>query len=97
MVLNQFKEGVGLSPREVEEGLGHSLVAILEKEDTSVLESVNVGHPDVLVGKSRFAKNLMAFGRELAGPDLLVIPQKGLFGRLFKASKTANRSGKETE
>ena len=97
LVLNQFKEGVGLSPREVEEGLGHSLVAILEKEDTSVLESVNVGHPDVLVGKSRFAKNLMAFGRELAGPDLLVIPQKGLFGRLFKASKTANRSGKETE
>ena len=36
LVLNQYKEGVGLSPREVEEGLGHSLAAILEREDTSV-------------------------------------------------------------
>jgi pilus assembly protein CpaE len=95
LVLNQYKEGVGLSPREVEEGLGHSVAATLEREETSVLHSVNVGHPDVLIGKSRFSKNLMDFGAEIAGPDRVVGTRKGLFGRLFKGPKTTDSSAEE--
>jgi pilus assembly protein CpaE len=95
LILNQYKEGVGLSVRDVEEGLGHQVAAVLEKNDPGILNSVNVGRPEVLAGKSTFAMNILDLGGEIAGPDRISVPRKSLLGRLFNASKTQHRDGKE--
>ena len=97
LVLNQYKEGVGLTVRDVEEGLGHPISAVLEKNDPGILNSVNIGRPEVLTGKSPFAVNIMDLGGEIAGPDRIISPRKSLLGRLFNASKTQNRDGKESK
>jgi pilus assembly protein CpaE len=81
VVLNKYKEGVGLSTRDVEDGLGHRIDLILEKDDLRVLESINLGRPEVLVGRSRFAKQLMSFAKRLLGPSssgAVSTPRKGL-------------------
>ena len=95
LIINRYKQGLGLSSRDVEEGLGHTGSVILELDEVGILNSVNVGRPEVLSGKSPFAKALMDLGSELAGPDLISVPRKSLLGKLFKASKTQKQSGKE--
>ena len=97
MVLNQYKEGVGLTPRDVEDGLGHRLAFILGRDELRVLQSLNVGRPEVHSGKSRFAKEIMALGRDIAGPEAVVAPRKGLLGRFWRSSKIVGRSGKEAK
>jgi hypothetical protein len=54
-----------------------------------------MGRPDVLTGKSRFAKSLMKFGARIAGPEMVVLRKKNLFGRLFSTSKGKTTNGKE--
>ncbi|MGW8267801.1 MAG: AAA family ATPase [Longimicrobiales bacterium] len=98
LILNQYKEGHGLSVRDVEDGLAQRVTVVLEKDDPGILTSVNVGRPEVLTGKSPFAMNLMDLGSEIAGPDHLIsTPRKGFLGRLFKASKPEHREGKESK
>lgn len=96
LVLNQYKEGLGLSSRDVEDGLGHRVALVLEKDDMKVLQSINVGRPEVLDGGSRFAKKMMELGRTVAGPGDLVAPPKGFLGRLFRSSRTVTEGGKES-
>jgi pilus assembly protein CpaE len=97
LILNQYREGVGLTPRDVETGLGHRVAAVLEREEMSVLESINVGRPEVLSGKSRFARSVMSLSRELAGSEVLPKVRKGVFGRFFKAAATAKGQEKDKE
>lgn len=96
LILNQYREGVGLSSRDVEEGLGHSVAAVLERDDVGILNSVNMGRPEVVSGKSNFAKTVMTLGSELAGPDSVSTARKGLLSRLFGGTKTNGRNGKES-
>jgi pilus assembly protein CpaE len=95
LILNMYKEGLGLSSRDVEDGLGHQLSTILEKDDVRVLQSVNIGRPEVLAGNSRFAKGVMGLGSELAGPDRISPEPRGFFSRVFRSSKGAQKSEKE--
>ena len=95
MILNQYKEGLGLSSKDVEDGLGYRLAAILEKDDARVLQSINVGRPEVLAGNSRFAKSLMGLGSELAGSDKIATPSGGFFSRMFRSSKGTDKNEKE--
>jgi len=95
LVLNQHKEGLGLTSRDVEDGLGHRISLILEKDDQRVLQSINVGRPEVLGGSSRFAKKVLDLGRRLAGPDLVMAPPKGFLGRLLRSTKAGGERGKE--
>jgi pilus assembly protein CpaE len=95
LILNQYKEGLGLSSRDVEDGLGYPLAAILEKDDARVLQSINVGRPEVLAGHSRFARGVMGLGSELAGPDKIAPTQRGFFSRIFRSSKGPDKSKKE--
>ena len=96
LVLNQYMEGLGLSSRDVEDGLGHHVSLVLEKDDLKVLQSINVGRPEVQEGSSRFAKKIMELGRALAEPEHLVAPPRGLLSRLFRSSGTTAESGKES-
>lgn len=95
LVLNQYKEGLGLSSRDVEDGLGHRLALVLGRDDMRVLQSINLGRPEVLVGKSRFAKEVMALARKLAGPDAASEPRQGILARFFPSGKGADSTRKE--
>ncbi len=95
LILNQYKEGLGLSSRDVEDGLGLRLTAILEKDDARVLQSINVGRPEVLAGNSKFAESIMGLGSRLAGPDKIAAPPRGFFSRMFRSSKGADKNEKE--
>jgi len=97
LVLNQYREGLGLTSRDVEDGLGHRVALLLDKDDHRVLQSINVGRPVVKSGKSRFAKEFMVLARKLAGHDEVEVSRKGLLGRLLRFSKIAGQSGKEAK
>jgi pilus assembly protein CpaE len=87
LVLNKQKDGQGLPPRDVEDGLGHRVDMILGRDDSRILESINLGRPEVLSGKSRFAKEIVALARRLAGPDVVVRSRRGLLGKLLPGSR----------
>jgi pilus assembly protein CpaE len=96
LILNQYREGLGLTSRDVEDGLGERVSLVLEKDDAKVLESINLGRPHVHDGTSRFAKKIMELGRALAEPGHLLAPSKGLLSRLFRSSRVSAESGKES-
>ena len=96
VVLNQYKEGSGLSSSDVEDGLGHRLAVILDRDDARIPKSVNLGRPEVLSGKSKFSKNFMELVEELAGPESLISSGNGFLNRIFRSSKSAEKAEKET-
>jgi pilus assembly protein CpaE len=97
LVLNHYKEGVGLTSRDVEDGLGHRVTFVLDRDDLSVLQSINVGRPAVRGGKSRFAKKMMSLGRKLVGADAVTPPPKGFLGRFRRASEVTEKRGEEAK
>ncbi len=97
LVLNQYKEGMGLSSGDVEEGLGHRIALTLEKDDLRVIESINVGRPEVQIGRSRLAKKLMGFARKLAGPDAVAPPPKGPLSWFRRSSDAKSKTEKEAK
>jgi len=98
VVLNQYREGIGLSSRDVEDGLGRRVDLVLDKDDLRVLESVNVGRPEVLVGRSRFAKEFMSFVKRLVGAEAVAAtPRKGLMGWLRRDSSAPKAGKKEAK
>ena len=88
VVLNQYREGMGLTSRDVEDGLGRRVSLVLEKDDLSILQSINVGRPEVVGGKSRFSKKIIELGRSVAGSENVVSPRRTLLGKLFRFSKS---------
>jgi pilus assembly protein CpaE len=97
VVLNQYKEGSGLSSSDVEDGLGHRLAVILDRDDVRIPKSVNLGRPEVLSGKSKFSKNFIELVEELAGPESLISSSNGFLNRIFRSSKSAEKAEKETD
>lgn len=95
IVLNQYRDGVGLSSKDVEEGLGHTVAAVLENNDQAILESINVGRPEVVAGKSAFARHVMDLGADLVGKRRVRSEKKTFLGRLFGGSKSASPGEKE--
>lgn len=66
VVLNQYREGTGVSQREVEEALGSSVFATLGFDDETVVQSLNLGRP-IVHGRSRVGKELNRLGSRVAG------------------------------
>lgn len=95
VVLNQYKEGIGLTHRDVEDGLGRRIDLVLSKEDLRVLESVNVGRPEVLVGRSRFAKEFMGFAKKFVGADLATPTSRKRLTGWFRRSSGVTEKGKK--
>jgi len=95
VVLNQYQEKLGLSEGDVESGLGERITAVLGKDDVRILQSINLGRPEVQTGKSRFARSLMKLGSDIAGSDRVAVPSKGFLGRFRQSSKTAQTVRKE--
>lgn len=90
VVLTQYREGMGVSPREVEEALGQAVFQTLEWDDETVIRSMNAGRPAVLGGgRSRFARGLNRLGDELAGADRAQPKTGGLFGALLRPFRTS--------
>lgn len=97
LVLNQYRENLGLSRADVEDGLGRPMTVVLGEDDARVLQSINLGRPEVQFGKSRLAKSFLKLGSEIVGPDEVTASKskKGLFGRIFRSSTSAEKGGKE--
>jgi pilus assembly protein CpaE len=95
LVLNQFQDGVGLSTRDVQQGLGYRVAAVLEKDDQNVAQSINLGRPVVLVGKSRLSKSIVNLGNQLVGAERSAERRSSFIGKLFSGSKDTKKSGKE--
>ena len=83
LVLNQYAEGLGLNPKDVEDALGLSVDTVIERDD-SLTENINLGTPAVLDGRSKFSRSIMGLGREIAGPEQLVPVRDGLLKALLK-------------
>jgi pilus assembly protein CpaE len=95
LVLNQFRDGVGLSRRDVEAGLGHRLTAILERDDHGISQSINLGRPAVLVGKSKFTKGVQGLVSQIAGKGSASSKEKpGLLGKILGQSSKSDKAGK---
>lgn len=97
LVLNQYKEGMGLTSRDVEDGLGHRIALTLEKDDSRVIESINVGRPEVQVGRSGFAKKILDYGRKLAGPEVVAPPSKSFMKWFRRPPAVSSKSEKEAK
>lgn len=97
VILNQYKDGVGLSARDVEDGLGHRVTAILERDDVRVLQSINLGRPEVLGRKSKLAKALLDLGAEVAGAENVVSRRKGFLSFFSLPSKKGSESDSDKE
>lgn len=97
LVLNQFAEGLGLTVQDVEEALGVSVDTVIERDD-SVPEGINLGTPPVMAARSRFARSLMDLGRDVAGPDQIVLQSRdGLLRSLLRPFRTAQAAGHTKE
>jgi len=88
LVLNQYAEGVGLSPQDVENALGLAVHTVIQRDD-SLTESINLGSPAVLDGRSRFARSILGLGRDIAGPEQLVRVRDGFLKTLLKPFRPA--------
>jgi pilus assembly protein CpaE len=94
LVLNQFREGTGLTAPDIEDALGLSAHTVVDYDDT-VTESINLGLPAVLSGRSKFARSIMKLGSSIAGPEYAV-PSRGglmqLLSRPFRSPRPLNLS-----
>lgn len=68
VILNQYVEGLGVTPQEVASGLGLKVEAVIEREATLLSESINVGRPAVSMGKSSYARSIAGLTETVAGP-----------------------------
>ena len=91
VVLNQHVEGVGLSLRDVETALGLPVSTVIEREDTLTTESINLGRPALLSGRSAFARSIVQLGREVAGSDQVVVARGGLLDTFLRPFRPAGR------
>ena len=65
---------------------------VLERDDIRILHSVNVGRPEVQVGKSKFAKRMKELGRDLAGEGNVIATKKRFLDGLLGSKRSAGRS-----
>ncbi|MDT8341960.1 MAG: hypothetical protein RQ751_10650 [Longimicrobiales bacterium] len=83
VVVNQFEESLGVTRQEVETGLGLTVAAVLDCAPDLIPESINLGRPAVLGRRTPFARGVTALAEEIAGPDVLATPRRGLLQTLF--------------
>jgi pilus assembly protein CpaE len=88
IVLNQYRDGTGVSVREVEDALGRSVFATLGWDAEAVVQSLNLAEPLATAGRSRLGRDLTRLGERLTGLSLKE-PGRGfsLFKRRDRTSK----------
>lgn len=86
IVLNQYREGLGIGVDDVQNTLGHDVFWTLDRDD-AVAHSVNVGKPLVLNGTSKYGKSIKAMGLELSGLAPKATGLKGRLGSIFRRKK----------
>jgi pilus assembly protein CpaE len=99
VIVNQYRDDAGVTRRDVEDGLGYEVSAIIERDDT-IAQSINLGEPVVLGGRSRFSREIMRIGADIAGPDYEVQSRNGIMGRMlrpFRGSKSTSTETTETK
>lgn len=91
VVLNQFEEGLGVTPQEVESGLGLSIESVIERDPSLISESINLGRPAVMVRRSGYSRSVSELAARIAGPDRVRVRNSG--GLLQSILKPFRSSG----
>ena len=95
VIVNQYRDDSGVTRRDVEDGLGYDVTNIIDRDDPIVSQSINLGEPVVLTGKSRFSRQIMRLGADIAGPEYEVDLREGIVNSLLKPFR-GSKSAKET-
>lgn len=85
VLLNEYREGTGVSEEEVKEALGLDVFALLEHDEDEVTDSANLGHPVVFSGRSRYSKDIRGLAADLLGPEWQDGRDAGPLTRLVRA------------
>jgi pilus assembly protein CpaE len=96
LVLNQYADGVGVTVAEVEKGLGLQVDTVIPRDPSLTSESINLGRPAVLMGRSSFAQAMTELGGRIAGPAAVTVQRGGLLETLLKPFRS-NGSGVATK
>lgn len=91
LVLNQHVDGVGLTLRDVESALGLPVSTVIAREDTLITESINLGRPALLSGRSDFARSVAQLGRDVAGAEHVVVTRGGLLDTFLRPFRNPRR------
>ena len=90
IVLNQYREELGISVEDVQKTLGLDVFWTLVRDD-AVPRSVNTGKPLVLNGTSKYGKSIKAMSMELSGiTDPRPTGLRGRLGSFFRRKKESS-------
>ena len=89
LVLNQYSEGLGITLKDVEEGLGFSLDSVIARDADLISESINLGRPALLAGRSNFRQSITTLARDIAGPEQVSVEKAGFFRSLIRPFRSA--------
>jgi pilus assembly protein CpaE len=96
LVVNRYQEGVSVTPKDIERGMGLSPFQIIQEDTERVGRSANLGQPIVLAGSSSYAKAVRQLGDRLAADDLKGgkrSPLSGLIKTLLPFGRTNGTGG----
>lgn len=99
VILNQYEEGLGVTPQEVESGLGLAIESVIERDATLLSESINLGRPAVFLRKSAYSRSVSELAARIAGPEYAVIRSGGILRSIlkpFRSSGTAPRTREDS-
>lgn len=89
VVLNQYADGLGVTPQEVTSGVGIEVGAVIEREATLISESINLGRPAVSMGRSGFNRAMTEMARTVAGPREVPGRNSGFLKTLFRPFRSS--------
>jgi pilus assembly protein CpaE len=79
VILNQYEEGLGVTPDEVESGLGLGIESVVERDPSLLSESINIGRPAISIKRSSYSRSVSDMAARIAGPDQVRVQSSGGF------------------
>ena len=93
LVVNRFNPKSLVRLEDLEETLGIDVFWTLTNDYATVIQSISVGQPLVLQGKSRYASELKGLARNIVdGPRAAPTKKRSLLGRLFSSRSSPARA-----
>ncbi|MDX1646593.1 MAG: hypothetical protein R3304_05580 [Longimicrobiales bacterium] len=89
LVLNQFAEGLGITLQDLEDGLGLPVDFVIPQAQKLTTESLNLGRPAVLTGRSAFRRSVEKIGAEISGTKAVAAQTSGLLRALVEPFRSA--------
>lgn len=89
VILNQYADGLGVTPQEVTQGVGLEVGAVIQREATLISESINLGKPALSMGRSAFSRGMTELVHKIAGPRATPGRDSGLLTTLLRPFRSS--------